>query len=601
MARPKSISIDRRNMLKSGMMFAFGSAWMARPQAAMRAMAQTPVATPGTPPVAPTGDGGWGEFIEGTTPGSPEHPNGFVTQMPTLPENAPFDPPVAITASRVVGATVEFTGGDDINDNPFTRMMSRYVGVDFSAKWQAANVDDYKTKLNTSIASGDLPDYMERVDLFDFQMLLEADLVEDITDAWDANASETVVLEPMRYGGDPTRAWAYAEVDGRKMGIPSVITAMQDEKVMWIRQDWLDKVGMDIPTTLEELEAVAGAFVEAGLGENGNTVGLGICGQLNTWYGSADPIFGAFGAVPQGSGAWWTVEGDGLICDAIREEQKPALEMLQRMYANGLIAPDFFTLDAAGVQEQVAGNNCGLHFSPSFATGYGINSSVENDPSAVWACADIPAGPDGRRGKAWSNPYAAAINVMRKGFPHAAEMVQVLNFTAELRQPELQFIGWEGSNYILAEDGTLTQTYNSPTKWFYGPVGGDSGAGVDPLNDAKRLLYNQAAAEIPFEERNAYQKFWTEENNELGKLNNQAAQLLLETSEEYGIVNEFMALPTETMNLVGSQLIDLEAQTSLGIIKGDLPLEAFDSYVEQWKGLGGDQVTAEVNEWWANR
>ena len=68
-----------------------------------------------------------------------------------------------------------------------------------------------------------------------------------------------------------------AEVNGRKMGLPYIEQAAQNDKVLtWIRQDWLDAVGMSAPTTVEELHAVATAFVEADMGQGGDGTTLGI-------------------------------------------------------------------------------------------------------------------------------------------------------------------------------------------------------------------------------------------------------------------------------------------------------------------------------------
>ena len=50
-----------------------------------------------------------------------------------------------------------------------------------------------------------------------------------------------------------------------------------------------------------------------------------------------------------------------------------------------------------------------------------------------------------------------------------------------------------------------------------------------------------------------------------------------------------------------SDLNKLQDETILGIIIGDKPMSAFDEFVSQWKSQGGDQVTQEVNEWWATK
>lgn len=37
------------------------------------------------------------------------------------------------------------------------------------------------------------------------------------------------------------------------------------------------------------------------------------------------------------------------------------------------------------------------------------------------------------------------------------------------------------------------------------------------------------------------------------------------------------------------------------IIRGVKPVDAFDAFVEDWNANGGDQIAAEVNEWYRNQ
>ncbi|MNI41254.1 hypothetical protein D3C76_363030 [compost metagenome] len=53
---------------------------------------------------------------------------------------------------------------------------------------------------------------------------------------------------------------------------------------------------------------------------------------------------------------------------------------------------------------------------------------------------------------------------------------------------------------------------------------------------------------------------------------------------------------TRTMDEKWAKLEKLENETFLSIIVGDLPVSAFDDFVEEWKRLGGDQITGEVTE-----
>lgn len=50
------------------------------------------------------------------------------------------------------------------------------------------------------------------------------------------------------------------------------------------------------------------------------------------------------------------------------------------------------------------------------------------------------------------------------------------------------------------------------------------------------------------------------------------------------------------MQLKWSNLEKLEADTYIQIIMGEQPVDYFDTFVENWKAQGGDEITTEVNE-----
>jgi putative aldouronate transport system substrate-binding protein len=63
---------------------------------------------------------------------------------------------------------------------------------------------------------------------------------------------------------------------------------------------------------------------------------------------------------------------------------------------------------------------------------------------------------------------------------------------------------------------------------------------------------------------------------------------------------EFYGVNTPTMAERGETLKKMEIETFTKIILGD-PIDSFDKFVEDWKKLGGDQMTQEVNEWYTSR
>ena len=572
--------------------------------AATASTAAAPTVAPATTSAPAAGTPAAGPVLPpALMPGSPTHAKGWTTILPPLPAGVPVKPPVTITSSRRVDSSMKFAEGDTIDNSPFTRMMKELYGVQWKAAWTWVTSDDGNQKYNLAMASNQLPDLLEDIPLTIYVKMLQANMLADITDVWNATADDTWLKKPMEYGGGV--GWAYAQVKGRKMGIPHVERAAQNDKLLWYREDWLQKVGMDVPKTMDDLAKVAQAFVKAQLGQGakGTTIGLNVCREINNWYSSLDPVFGGYGVIPPYGATqdFWTPEGSGLMCDNIRPQMKDALAYVHQWYADGVIAPDFFTIPVADSEKIIAANKCGLHFSPDFGAGYGGLDSIKNDPKAKWNFADIPTGAT-RKAKYWSNPFPQVVFGFRKNFEHVDLVIKQVNWLADLVQnPARRFDGWEGRDYVWNPDNTIAVGPGTSTKQFYGPVGTDGNAGTDPLRTYKLYQAIDQWAQIPASQRDAYQQFSLEDPTGISGLGRKAYLFNVSISEKEGIKNLFNALPTPTMIAMGATLQKLVQETFVGIIKGSTPVSGFDTFVSQWKRLGGDKITQEVNAWWSTQ
>ena len=67
------------------------------------------------------------------------------------------------------------------------------------------------------------------------------------------------------------------------------------------------------------------------------------------------------------------------------------------------------------------------------------------------------------------------------------------------------------------------------------------------------------------------------------------------------MTNQFLGAPGPKMVEFTGQLKALEDATFLEIINGTQSVEDLDQFVADWKKGGGDEVTAEVNEWFATQ
>jgi putative aldouronate transport system substrate-binding protein len=304
-------------------------------------------------------------------PGSPDHNKGWKTTLPDFPVGMPLTPPIVITQSLRVDAATKFSKGDDINNSQVSRFLKKAFGIEYKCPWTWVLADERAQKYNTAMASGDLPDICSQVPASIFAQMLEANMVQDYTETYEAVVSKEL-KEAMEWGDHSL--WAYVEVNGRKMAWPTIEMAAQNDKVLWYRKDWLEKVGMAVPKTVDEVAQVALAFKKGDLGQGakGTTVGLLANNTLSAWYGGVDPIIGAFGVQPayHDTPGYFTDDGKGgLQYDGIRPEMKEALLYLRKWFTDGVLSKDFFTLQVMDSAKLIAGNNCGLMFSPS---NYGV-------------------------------------------------------------------------------------------------------------------------------------------------------------------------------------------------------------------------------------
>ncbi len=168
---------------------------------------------------------------------------------------------------------------------------------------------DYPKQVDLAIASGKIPDFLTNLTYNQYRAIVKAGLAMDISEVWEQYASPQV---KEIYDSNKELFDSLVKEDGKMYAIPASKPLPDFLADMWIRQDWLDKLGLKAPTNLEELEAVAKAFVEQDPDGNGkaDTVGLVGPSQNGQLYQDMDnqnfslhfdPIFSAYNAFP---GIW---------------------------------------------------------------------------------------------------------------------------------------------------------------------------------------------------------------------------------------------------------------------------------------------------------
>ena len=211
----------------------------------------------------------------------------------------------------------------------------------------------YETKLNLSIASGDLPDYFE-CNGVQLRNMIEAGLAVDMTDLYDQYApdflKECVAADP--------NALTSASSEGGLYALPQPGEPyMNGGTSMYLRSDWMKQLGKEAPKTADELIELAYAFLNDDPDGNGekDTFGLYMDNDLNG--------VNAFANMYQLHPNIWVVDDQGKVSwGGLDEGMKPVLEKIAKLYADGVIDHEFTVKDPTKASEDIAAGKHGLYF-----------------------------------------------------------------------------------------------------------------------------------------------------------------------------------------------------------------------------------------------
>lgn len=247
---------------------------------------------------------------------------------------------------------------NDWNDNEFYQEMERRTGVHL--EFETVSSADYQTNFNLMIASGKLADliyvgasyYAEGVDaaIDDGYFLDLTDKVEEYMPNYNAIRTSDIQYELLSTT-DSGRLGAVYELRQSKQG-PWL--------GLWIRQDWLDDLGLDTPVTFDDYHEVLTAFKE----EKGATAPL-----ILNWSGS-DGEFGTMSGGLNVLNSWQLDETGKVNFGPYMDAWKEYVTIMHQWFEEGLIDPDFMatderTADMAKVVTGASGLFAALYTMPS--------------------------------------------------------------------------------------------------------------------------------------------------------------------------------------------------------------------------------------------
>ena len=206
-----------------------------------------------------------------------------------------METPVTVTVMKNQNpATVSYANGEDATNNIYYNAYRDELGITMDFQIYASG-DEYSQKLTMAIASNDLPDLLY-LPMDQYVQLARAGKLWDMGPVLEEYASDLTKQCMNSDGGTLLEA---AKVDGTLYCIPVGNAQRIPSQYLWIRKDWLTKLGLETPKTFDDVVAIAREFKNNdpdGNGEN-DTWGLGLCNEMSDYsgFGTAEGVLNAFG------------------------------------------------------------------------------------------------------------------------------------------------------------------------------------------------------------------------------------------------------------------------------------------------------------------
>lgn len=504
---------------------------------------------------------------------------------------APYDEPVEVTIVNYYNTNLETNmatwtdwWGETLENNRYVAAAEKALNIKIKYLWLKNDADKgYEKQLRLAITAGEIPDMFIVTNQNDLVQLAESGLimpVDDVVDkyftTWDKEIQSS----------DGGKLYEMAMYDGQCYGIPCNISDTDTFSYIWLRKDWMEKLNLEAPKTMDDLRSIMLAFKEAKLGGSENTYGMVIDKDL---YYSTRGLFAGFGAYPE---FWVEDENGGLVWGGTQENVKKALTYLNGLYNDGLLDKEFITQSNTDAKALMFNSQAGILYAGHWLA-HDLQKLHDNDPESDWICVALPS-ETGAPVEQYLTPVKRGWIVINESYEHpevAAKIRALCTFAAQggicdgtwwfsndqaqtLEPFQASVSSWDNYNTYL----NLLECYDK---------GGDTS-----VLRAKAITY--------WNNLTTGSSIWAWEHM-FGNGETTPMVVLRDAIENERIhYDGFLGAQNEFMQDRWSVIKDEQLTAFTKIIIGEVGVEeGFTDWLKTFDSMGGTQITRDVNEWYA--
>jgi putative aldouronate transport system substrate-binding protein len=332
--------------------------------------------------------------------------------------------------------------------SPDKDVILQQLSKDLNMKLTITQVpySDYDQQLNVKLAGGEPPDlfYVSKRQLFEYSRQgLLLDLTATVKKMSNLTAENEFSDAILKIG----------EVEGKQYAIPNRPSG-DNGLTFWIRQDWLDKLKLPVPKTLDDLRKVAKAFVENDPDDNGkkDTFGITGPGYVDNNAGLLRAFFASFGVAQPGK---MMIRDNKVAYSTIQPETAKAMEYINGMMKEGLFDPEFLNNKGLAHQEKAFKGQAGIVFShwAHIKRPDSVEKMNAINPSQVWTQVGALTGPGGTFVDNYDVGNADNLFVISKTLEKNPQkldkVIEYLNYISGGKGQLLVNYGIEGQHYKM--------------------------------------------------------------------------------------------------------------------------------------------------------
>ena len=358
----------------------------------------------------------------------------------------PNSPYIASEDPLTLSIHLHWQGGKTYDeDSPIFKKATEYTNISLENRAPEASSNSSEA-YDLMVASGEFPDIVAFVDRNRFMEDGMAGAYVPLDDLIEQYAPNIKAF----FEKYPDAKKAATAPDGHIYGISNYPD--QDVKVgmaWFLRLDWVEKLGLEIPQTKDELHDVLKAFAEQD--PNGN--------------GQKDEVpFYSRGKSPSGLLPLWGAQENFYVDNGVvkygpvQPEFKEAMKEIQQWYIEGLIDKELFSRDA-NVRDVLMNNDLGGCTSDWISSTSAYNDLLKDKiPGFDFSPIEPPATEDGRRLFYFSrdivSEFGWGISQTNK---YPVETIKYFDFWFSPEGSRLMNFGIEGEDYTIV-DGQPTYT-----------------------------------------------------------------------------------------------------------------------------------------------